>query len=129
MRLNSRFVLSRRGSVQKLDSIRAGVGLFSLLLLVSCAGTRTPEAALSQRVAEIGCVSACRTTQDDCNADARAEYRQCQAGYTSAFRAYRWCLASASEPEQCGYPWWSCAENRFGYCTNRYRECASACRL
>ena len=127
MRFDFRFLLSRRGSVQK-TGIRAGLGLLSLLLLTACARPLVLDATLPRQVAELGCLSECRATREACNADARDEYRQCQAGYSSSFRVYRWCLASASEQGECGYPWWSCAENRFGYCTNRYRDCASACR-
>lgn len=95
--------------------------VLSCLLLAACA-------TLPRQMAEIRCVEQCQLTKDQCDADARYDYRQCQAGYAESFRAYRWCLAAASERDQCGYPWWSCAENRFGYCTNRYHECAQHCR-
>jgi hypothetical protein len=97
-----------------------------LLALVGCAQPiRSPE-DLARQVQEIGCISRCQETKDRCDADARFDYAQCQAGYSTSKRDYRWCLAAGNR--QCGYPWWTCSENRYGYCTNRYWECHSACR-
>jgi hypothetical protein len=97
-----------------------------LLVLVGCAQpVRSPE-DLVRQVQEIGCISRCQETKDQCDSDARFDYAQCQAGYSASNRDYRWCLAAGDR--QCGYPWWSCSENRYGYCTNRYWECHSACR-
>ena len=102
--------------------------LWLVLLATGCAGPSGGERGLADRVAEIGCLSECRARREQCDADARFDYRQCQAGYVDAFSDYRWCLASAIERNDCGYPWWSCAENRHGYCANRASECESACR-
>ncbi|WP_157817916.1 hypothetical protein [Candidatus Thiodictyon syntrophicum] len=82
--------------------------------------------AVARQVHEIGCLSRCQSVKDRCDDDARYDYRQCEAGYQVAQRDFRWCNSS-SEPE-CGYPWWSCSENLYGYCTNRFRECSDACR-
>lgn len=117
MRRETRPQLFRR-TLRK-ASLRAGAGLLCLLAIGACT---TPQ------IARIGCLDACHAKQERCIADARDDYRQCQAGYDSTFRAYRWCLASASEQEECGYPWWSCAENRYGYCANRHSDCTRACR-
>lgn len=127
MRSGSRFLLSHRLFVQKI-SVRAGTGLLSLLLLAACAKPLVLNATLPQQLAELRCINECRATKEGCVADARYDYRQCQAGYGSSFRVYRWCLASSSDRTQCGYPWWSCAENLYGYCANRYSECARACQ-
>ncbi len=106
---------------------RLAIGLSSLLLAAlssSCA--QSP--GLPGQLAELSCIGGCQGVRDQCNADARYSYRQCQAGYSEAFVDYRWCLASAFERSECGYPWWSCAENLYGYCANRATECAQACR-
>lgn len=105
-------------------------GLSSLLLAgLSCGCARSPgSASLPERLSELSCIGGCQGARDRCNADARYDYRQCQAGYSEAFRDYRWCLASAFERSECGYPWWSCAENLYGYCANRAVECERACR-
>ncbi|MBK1719978.1 hypothetical protein [Thiocystis violacea] len=121
-----RLPLSPSGSIQGLGA-SAGIGLLSLFLLAGCAKPLVLDATLPQQFAEIGCVEDCRLTKESCNADARYDYRRCEAGYDKSFRDYRWCLASASETGDCGYPWWSCAENLYGYCANRYNECKRAC--
>ncbi|WP_373508216.1 hypothetical protein, partial [Thiocapsa sp.] len=84
--------------------------------------------SLPEQLAELSCIGGCQGARDTCNANARYDYRQCQAGYSQAFVDYRWCLASAFERSECGYPWWSCAENLYGYCANRAAECERACR-
>lgn len=109
---------------------RLALGLASLLLAaLACGCARSPDAtSLPEQLAELSCIGACQGARDRCNADARYDYRQCQAGYSQAFVDYRWCLASAFERSECGYPWWSCAENLYGYCANRAAECERACR-
>ena len=99
-----------------------------LPLLGGCSRPLVLDATLPQQINELGCISDCRATKDQCDADARVDYRQCQAGYGEAFRDYRWCLASSFERGECGYPWWSCAENLHGYCANRAAECEEGCR-
>jgi hypothetical protein len=115
-----------------LRSRRAGIlgssVVLTIILLAGCSGTSGLGTSLPQTMAEIRCVSDCQAVKDQCQDDARFEYRQCQADYSRAFRDYRWCLASAVERSDCGYPWWSCAENLYGYCANRGAECESACR-
>jgi hypothetical protein len=127
MSQGSRFLLSYRLSIQQ-TRICAGGGVLCLLMLSACAKPLVLDATLPQQVAEISCIDRCHSTKDRCDADARDDYRQCQAGYGDSFRAYRWCLASASDRDQCGYPWWSCAANLFGDCANRDSECERACR-
>lgn len=96
------------------------------LLLVACTQPIRSGDDLVRELQQIGCISRCQEIKDRCDADARFDYAQCQAGYSGAMRDYRWCLADAGG--ECGYPWWSCSENRYGYCTNRYWECHTACR-
>ena len=103
------------------------LGLSSLLLAVLSGGC-AQSPGLPGQLAELSCIGACKSARDRCNADARYDYRQCQAGYSEAFVDYRRCLASAFERSDCGYPWWSCAENLYGYCANRAVECEQACR-
>jgi hypothetical protein len=103
------------------------VGLAILLLAALSSGCAQSPGVPGQ-LAELSCIGACQGVRDQCNADARYDYRQCQAGYSEAFVDYRWCLASAFERSECGYPWWSCAENLYGYCANRAAECEQACR-
>jgi len=103
-------------------------GLLALLLLTACAKPLVLDSTLPQQFAEISCVNSCRVTKEACDKDARYDNRQCQAGYSESFRDYRWCLASAIDREDCGYPWWPCAENLYGYCINRYNDCERACR-
>ncbi len=105
----------------------AGMGLLSLLLLTACARPLMPDEPLPQQFAVLGCLEDCRVTKERCDQHARYDYRQCQAGYARSFQDYRWCLASAWTYEDCGYPWWSCAENLYGYCSNRQLECERAC--
>lgn len=99
-------------------------------LLVGCTQPLVLDATLPQQIAanlaENACINRCQATKDACDDEARFGYAQCQAGYGQSFRDYRRCLASSSE--KCGYPWWSCSENNYGYCTNRYWECRDACR-
>lgn len=107
------------------------IGLAALALVALSGGCVQPGTLgghLPRQLTEIGCISRCREIQANCNADARFDYRRCQAGYSEAFRDYRWCLASAAERSECGYPWWPCAENLFGACANRAAECESTCR-
>ncbi|MBK1720903.1 hypothetical protein [Thiocystis violacea] len=108
-------------------AVGVGIALLSLLWLAGCAKPLVLDATLPQQFAEISCVEQCRTAKESCNADARYDYRQCQAGYDQSFRDYRWCLASAWNSSDCGYPWWPCAENLYGYCANRYNDCKHAC--
>lgn len=113
---------------RRLSATLMGAALISLLLLGGCSRSPGTGPTLSERASQLACVNACRETLEECEQEARFEYRQCQAGYSAAFRDYRWCLASALERGECGYPWWACAENRFGYCSNRATECERACR-
>ncbi|UHD15523.1 hypothetical protein [Thiocapsa bogorovii] len=102
--------------------------VISGLLLAALSGGCAQAPGLPGQLAELSCIGACQGARDRCNADARYDYRQCQAGYSEAFVDYRWCLASAFERSECGYPWWPCAENLYGYCANRAAECEQACR-
>ncbi len=97
----------------------------AVLLLGGCSRPLVLDETLPQQLQEIGCISRCQETKVSCDADARFDYRQCEAGYSRSFRDYRWC--NASSREHCGYPWWSCSENRYGYCSNRYWECHQGC--
>ncbi|WP_295456658.1 hypothetical protein [uncultured Thiodictyon sp.] len=97
-----------------------------LLTLAGCAQLASTSQRISKQVAEAPCVGRCRETKDRCDDNARFEYQQCQAGYNTAQRDYRRCNTADWDP--CGYPWWSCSQNLYGYCTNRYRECRLACR-
>ncbi len=106
--------------------IRLFASLMTLALLAGCGRPLSLDSTIPRKVAEIGCVSRCQSAKDTCDADARYAYRQCETGYSEAIRDYRWCQASGDE--QCGYPWWSCAENLYGYCSNRYWDCRNACR-
>lgn len=127
MSSTKRFLRSQRLTVQR-ARLMAGVTLLALFLLDGCASPLGPDAAPEQQLAAIRCISDCQHTKDACVVDARYDYQQCQAGYSSSFRNYRGCLASAVDRADCGYPWWSCAENLYGYCTNRYSDCERACR-
>jgi hypothetical protein len=102
--------------------------VLSSLLLAALSSGCAQSPGLPGQLAELSCIGGCQGVRDQCNADARYDYRQCQAGYSEAFVDYRWCLASAFERSECGYPWWSCAENLYGYCANRAAECEQACR-
>lgn len=124
MRSKKRLLRSRRLIVQRAGLI---VGA-ALLLLGGCVGPMGPGAAPEHQIAAIRCLSDCQHTKDACIVDARHDYQQCQAGYSASFRGYRGCLASSMSSNECGYPWWSCAENLYGYCTNRYSDCERACR-
>jgi hypothetical protein len=104
-----------------------GLGLLAVILLAGCAKPLVLDATLPQQFAQISCLEDCRVTKEGCIASARYDFRQCEAGYDRSFRDYRWCLASARDREECGYPWWPCAENLYGYCANRYSECTRAC--
>jgi hypothetical protein len=103
----------------------AAVSISLLLAAAGCTRSLFSE-DLSRRVAENACINRCQNVKDQCDADARFDYQQCQAGYQAAQRTLRWC--NASDQENCGYPWWSCSENLYGFCTNRYWECHTACR-
>ncbi|EXJ13867.1 hypothetical protein [Imhoffiella purpurea] len=122
---------NRRRGLPRPAAGRIGIRLGALglaILLGGCAKPLVLDATLPQQFAEIACVEECRATKEQCDADARYDYRQCQAGYDTSFRTYRWCLASAIDRDDCGYPGWSCAENLYGYCSNRYHDCEKACR-
>jgi hypothetical protein len=111
---------------------RSGPPLAALLgtLLAACTQPLVVDQSLPQQIAtnlaENACFNRCQATKDACDGEARFDYAQCQAGYSASFRDYRRCLASSTE--RCGYPWWSCSENNYGYCSNRYWECRDACR-
>jgi hypothetical protein len=112
-------------------SLSPGIAiLMGSLLLAACSQPLVLDQSLPQQVAanlaENACVNRCQATKGGCDDDARFEYAQCQADYGQDLRGYRRCLASSAE--KCGYPWWSCSENNYGYCTNRYWECRDACR-
>jgi len=107
-------------------SAAAATAAAVLLALTGCAQLGSANARLARQVHEIGCISRCQTVKDQCDDAARFDYRQCEAGYEVAQRDFRWC--NESSEERCGYPWWSCSENLYGYCTNRFRECSDACR-
>lgn len=104
-------------------------GLLSALL-VGCTHPLVLDETLPQQIAtnlaENACINRCQTAKTACDDDARFDYAQCQAGYSQSLRDYRRC--NASSMEKCGYPWWSCSENNYGYCTNRYWECRDTCR-
>lgn len=121
-----RLPFSGPGSVRT-SRLRIASGCLPLLLLTACEKPLVLDSTLPQQFAELSCIEDCRVTKEHCNEDARYDYRQCQAGYTKSFRDYRWCLASGRESEECGYSWWSCAENLYGYCLNRFTECKQAC--
>lgn len=91
------------------------------LMLTGCADFPT----LTRTGTAIACVSQCMEVKDRCDADARWDYRQCETRYAVAQNNYLWC--HSSDKVQCGYPWWSCSQNLYGYCTNRYRECQDTC--
>jgi hypothetical protein len=99
-------------------------------LLAGCTQPLVMDQTLPQQIAtnlaENACINRCQATKNTCDGEARFDYAQCQADYGQAFRDYRRC--NASSMEKCGYPWWSCSENNYGYCTNRYWECRDACR-
>lgn len=82
--------------------------------------------ALYRQGTEFNCISQCQVVKDRCDANARWDYRQCETGYGDAQSDYLWCNSRGEE--QCGYPWWSCSQNLYGYCTNRFHECQEACR-
>ena len=111
------------GTANDLPPLRtvATISLISLML-TGCADFLT----LYRTGTEIACVSQCMEVKERCDADARWDYRQCETRYAVAQHDYLWC--NASDEAQCGYPWWSCSQNLYGYCTNRYRECQEGCR-
>lgn len=105
--------------------------LFLLLVLGSLAGCASHlrlDEPLGEEIRENGCINRCQATKSKCDADARYKYSQCQAGYGESWTDFRYCRASAAVPSECGYPWWGCSENLYGYCTNRYSECYENCR-
>jgi hypothetical protein len=120
-------LMQPKPTIQRHKSLWIHANLFALsvLLLVGCARPLVLDQTLPRQIEEIGCISRCQEAKDLCDADARFAYRQCQAAFGARFRDYRWCLASSREA--CGYPWWNCSENRYGYCTNRYWECHQGC--
>ena len=105
----------------------ATVIAFLILGLTGCAQFVQDLERIDRRAQEITCISRCQEVKDQCDDDARYTFQQCQAGYQAAQRTLRWC--NASDQERCGYPWWSCSENLYGFCTNRFWECQSACRI
>lgn len=105
----------------------AATVLIASLALWGCAKPLSPDGPVPQQFTELSCLADCRAAKKSCDAEARYDYRQCEAGYADSFRGYRWCLASAFSEQDCGYPWWSCAENLYGYCSNRHQECQRAC--
>ncbi len=111
----------RRSAARRLAS-----GAALLAALAGCAQFTQTSEKLARQVAQIGCISRCQTVKDQCDSDARVDYQQCQAGYQTAQRDFRWC--NAASEDRCGYPWWTCSENLYGYCTNRYWECHDGCR-
>jgi hypothetical protein len=118
---------SRRSKIKTL-SIAAGSAALALALalLGGCARPVVLDDTLLEQMAENACVSRCQATKNACDDEARWDFSRCEADYQSAWRTYRYCQASSAEG--CGYPWWSCAENLYGYCSNRYWECREACR-
>lgn len=117
---SSRHLLSRQ--TQRL------IPLFLIGLLVGCSPATVLDQPIPQELAENACINRCQATKDTCDAKAHFDYAQCQAGYRNAWSSYRWCQSSSLGPSKCGYPWWGCSENLYGYCTNRYWECHDACR-
>jgi hypothetical protein len=110
-------------------SPKVAAKLLSLALalgVAGCAQFERDSERLARQVQEATCVSHCQGVKEQCDDNARFDYQQCQAGYQAAQRDFRWC--NAADEEHCGYPWWSCSENLYGYCTNRLWECRSACR-
>ena len=112
-------------AVLLLNLCLTGLGLTGLGL-TGCAQFSRDAEYLTRQAREITCISRCQGVKEACDADARYDYQQCQAGYVTAQRNFRWC--NADHAESCGYPWWSCSENLYGYCTNRYWECRRACQ-
>lgn len=104
------------------------VAILLSLVVTGCAQHATSATHPVDHLRQLACIGRCQDVQEQCNAQARFDYRQCQAGYSAAFRDYRWCLASTFERSDCGYAWWPCAENRFGNCANQAADCEQACR-
>lgn len=109
-----------------LGAFAAALFLTLALALVGCAEFVQGTERVVRQIDEAGCIGQCRTVKEKCDDNARYDFHQCEAGYQSAQRDYRWC--NAADEERCGYPWWSCSENLYGYCTNRFWECQDACR-
>jgi hypothetical protein len=103
----------------------AAASMLLTLILVGCAQIVQRSEDLARQAQELACINRCQGVKDQCDNDARFDFHQCQAGYRDAQRTFRWC--NASNDEVCGYPWWSCSENLYGYCTNRFWECRNAC--
>lgn len=101
----------------------SGGWIVAAALLLTLAGC---NARVVRDDKEVACVNRCRETREQCDDNARWEYKQCQAGYSAAQRDYRWC--NSADWDQCGYPWWSCSQNLYGYCSNRDAECRRTCR-
>jgi hypothetical protein len=94
-------------------------------LMAGCSTPLVLDETLPQQIETIGCISQCEDRKTRCDDDARFDYAQCEADYKAAWRGYRRC--NARSDDNCGYPWWRCAENRYGYCSNRYWECREDC--
>lgn len=97
------------------------------LLLAGCTARLAPDEPLTPQFAESGCLADCRATRAACDREARHAWRDCQAGYAASFEDYRWCLAAGGERRDCGYPWWSCAENGYRACREDQQGCERAC--
>ena len=126
MRPNSKLFSMARPPARHFVAL-ASSSIALLVLLTGCARPLVLDGNLTQQFEKVGCIESCRLDKESCNADARYDYRQCQAGYGKSVRNYQWCRASARSEGECGYPWWSCAENLYGYCANRHSECVRAC--
>ena len=104
------------------------IPLLSIGLLAGCAQPPGGDGEVGRGLAVNACINRCQATKDKCDADARYDFAQCEAGYSTSWSDYRWCQSSALGTPNCGYPWWSCSQNLYGYCSNRYWECRDACR-
>ncbi|WP_082806206.1 hypothetical protein [Marichromatium gracile] len=121
----------RQSSPHPFRRSRRGVVLaLALSLLGACSDPLLKDQPLPRQLAIAACIGQCDSAREHCRASARADYRDCEADHTEAFRDYRWCLSEVgtfNDELDCGYPWWSCAENLYGYCANRHRACREAC--
>jgi hypothetical protein len=104
------------------------ISLLSIgLLLVGCSHPLVFNGPFGEGLAREKCLSNCRATKEKCDADARYAFQQCEAGYSESWTNHRYCQSTSAQPDECGYPWWSCSQNLYGYCSNRYWECRDAC--